>query len=134
MYSKSLGSPHIEPFTYFYLNKAHGVDEYLKQEVTDECGGDLNDTLYRHAVMLVKSRADYQYLVPFYDMHNHHNGKVNVRHRYDPYKQSIDQLGYEIITSKQIKKDEELYLSYNQERPLCDEIFDWLHRNGSCPV
>ena len=39
-------------------NIAHGVEEVL-YDIEKECNVDLNDTKYRHAAMIVKSRADY---------------------------------------------------------------------------
>lgn len=41
------------------------IDETIEELGTD-CHGDINDELYLHAAMLVKSRADYNFLVPFY--------------------------------------------------------------------
>jgi hypothetical protein len=35
-------------------------------EELEEYGGDIKDEMYLHAAMLVKSRADYNFLVPFY--------------------------------------------------------------------
>eukprot|EP00956_Cyclotella_meneghiniana_P006344 scaffold8314_cov77-Cyclotella_meneghiniana.AAC.4 len=43
------------------------IDETL-EELESECHGDVNDPIYLHAAMLVKSRADYSVLVPFYGM------------------------------------------------------------------
>ena len=77
------------------------------------------------ALMLVKARADYQYLVPFYDMMNHSNRKTNVAHKYDPYKgDKIDKKGYEIVTSKPVLAREELFNSYNH-CSICQEYYDW---------
>ncbi len=41
------------------------IDDIL-QDWEDECGGNIDNSLHVFAVMLVKTRADYQYLVPFY--------------------------------------------------------------------
>ena len=107
--------------------KAHGLNEVLS-ELAETCYGQVEDSLYRHAAMLVKSRADYQFMVPFYDMMNHHNKLVNVAHRYYPYSgvgsSPIEQTGYEIITTKAITASEQLYLSYNQGN-ICIEYIDW---------
>ena len=47
-------------------------------------------------------------------MMNHHNGKYNTAHRYNPYDDSgIKPIGYEIVTTKKITKTEEIYNSYN---------------------
>ena len=43
------------------------IDETMEELVT-ECRGDVNNPIYLHAAMLVKSRADYSVLVPFYGM------------------------------------------------------------------
>jgi hypothetical protein len=109
-------------------SEARGVNELLEDEVAVGCNGQVNDALYRHAVMLVKSRADYQFMVPFYDMMNHHNSLVNVAHRYNPYSglgsDPIDQTGYEIVTTKPITASEQLFLSYNHGN-ICSEYVDW---------
>jgi hypothetical protein len=85
----------------------------------------MSEPLFRQAVMLVKARADYNYMVPFYDMMNHHNGKYNVAHRYNPYVSHNDRsvIGYEIVTTKKIKKSEELYNSYNRCN-ICEAVVD----------
>ena len=41
------------------------IDDIL-QDWEDECGGNIDNSLHVFATMLVKARADYQYLVPFY--------------------------------------------------------------------
>jgi hypothetical protein len=88
----------------------------------------VNDPLYRQAVMLVYARADYQYLVPFYDINNHHNGKNNMAHRYNPYDpvdlNEIKKTGYELVTTKAIKRSEELRTSYDRGL-ICEEMVDW---------
>jgi hypothetical protein len=97
-------------------------------EIESECNGDMDDELYRHAAMLVKTRADYHVMVPFYDMMNHHNGHINVGHVYNPYyyikPDPIEQTGYEIITTKAIKASEQLYNSYNH-CTVCSDYLDW---------
>lgn len=35
-------------------------------ELKSYCNGDIDNPIYLHAAMLVKSRADYNYLIPFY--------------------------------------------------------------------
>ena len=93
-----------------------------------ECNIDTDDEMYRHAAMLVKTRADYHVMVPFYDMMNHHNGLTNVAHVYNPYyyikPDPIEQTGYEIVTTKPIKASEQLYLSYNHCK-ICSDYLDW---------
>jgi len=37
----------------------------------EECGGNAENDIHLFAVMLVKARADYQYLVPFYGEFKH---------------------------------------------------------------
>jgi hypothetical protein len=106
---------------------AHGVDELI-DEVKSECNIDMDDEMYRHAAMLVKTRADYHAMVPFYDMMNHHNGHVNVAHVYNPYAyiklDPIDKTGYQIVTTKVIKASEQLYNSYNHCK-ICSDYLDW---------
>jgi len=95
------------------------------EEWEEECDGDVENEDHVFAVMLVKARADYQYLVPFYDMMNHNNGKTNVAHKYDPYKgDPIDKTGYEMVTSKPIMAGEEIYNSYNH-CTICQHYYDW---------
>lgn len=101
-----------------------GVGSFLEDYLTDECHADLDDPLYLHAAILVKARADYDLMTPFYDMTNHHNGKANLAHRYDPYKDDIVRTGYEIVTTKAVEPDEELFLSYNRCNS-CGAYFDW---------
>lgn len=64
---------------------------------------------------------------PFYDMMNHHNGKYNTAHKYNPYgtldDSEIKPIGYEIVTTKKITKSEEIYNSYNRCN-ICHEYFD----------
>lgn len=55
---------------------------------------------------------------------NHHNGNTNVRHKEDPYSGNTDEKGYEIVISKPVGKDGELFLSYNQ-CTICHEYYDW---------
>jgi len=99
--------------------------EDLLEEWEEYCDGDGENDDHVHAVMLVKTRADYQYLVPFYDMMNHNNGKTNVAHKYDPYKgDPIDKTGYEMVTSKPILAGEELFNSYNH-CSICQHYYDW---------
>ena len=59
-------------------------------------------------------------------MINHHNGKYNIRHNYDTYKESLDETGYEIATTKAIQAGGELYNSYNG----CTICYDWLDHFG----
>mmetsp|Transcript_8925 Transcript_8925/g.14728 ORF Transcript_8925/g.14728 Transcript_8925/m.14728 type:complete len:404 (-) Transcript_8925:393-1604(-) len=100
------------------------IEESL-EEWEDYCDGDEEIDDHVFALMLVKARADYQYLVPFYDMMNHNNGKTNVIHKYDPYKgDPIHETGYEMVTSKPISAGEELFLSYNHCK-ICQQYYDW---------
>ena len=59
-------------------------------------------------------------------MMNHHNGKMNVIHKYNPYIEPIDETetGYEMVTSKPILAGEELFLSYNR-CTICQEYYDY---------
>ncbi|KAL7527761.1 hypothetical protein ACHAXR_006033, partial [Thalassiosira sp. AJA248-18] len=121
-----LKSTRTEQFTESDELPPRGVDEVF-DDLEKECNGDLDDPLYIHAAMLVQARADYEFMVPFYDMMNHDNGKTNVKHKYDGYKRSdlIDETGYQIVASKPIQAGGELYNSYNQCN-ICDEIVDWV--------
>jgi hypothetical protein len=78
--------------------------------------------------MLVNARADYHYMVPFYDINNHHNKETNIAHRYDPYDpidlNKIKKTGYELVATKAIKQSEELRTSYNRGM-ICQELLDW---------
>ena len=69
-----------------------------------------DDPIYRQAAMLVKARADFHYMVPFYDMFNHisDSTKYNIAHKSTPYG-PVKRSGYEIITTRKIHKSEELY-------------------------
>lgn len=96
------------------------MDDWMEQ-----CNGNGADPLHVFAAMLVKARADYQYLVPFYDMMNHHNDRYNVFHRYNAYKGEVtEQTGYELYAGKTINKGDQLFLSYNQCN-ICNETHDW---------
>lgn len=93
-----------------------GVQEML-DVLKEECNpaGDLmNDPEYIFAAMLVSARADYDYMLPFYDMFNHDNGKYNMKHEYDPYKEHKDIFTSGFVTTKPIKAGEELFNSYNR--------------------
>ncbi|KAL3806634.1 hypothetical protein ACHAXA_011741, partial [Cyclostephanos tholiformis] len=107
-----------------------GVDDLIARDVMDWCdipSERMSDPLFRQAVMLVKARADYHYMVPFYDMMNHHNGRHNTAHKYNPYGGHgdgvIKENGYEMITTRKIKKSEEVYNSYNR-CIICDTYVD----------
>lgn len=103
----------------------HGVHDTF-HELERECEGDIEDPLYLQAAMLVAARSDYDVMVPFYDMINHHNGKYNVRHNIDPYQaeNQLEEKGHEMITAKAIQPGEELYNSYNRCN-FCSEYYDW---------
>ena len=109
------------------MSKARGIEEMIDRdflEWCDETPERMNEPLFRQAVMLVKARADYNYMVPFYDIMNHHNGRYNTAHQVNPYVPRNDSvIGYEIVTTKKIKKSEEIYNSYNRCN-ICQEYFD----------
>jgi hypothetical protein len=107
----------------------HRFQHVLGDWVEDCDGANLGDSLQKHACMLVIARTDYQIMVPFYDMINHHNGKwYNIKHTlsYEThlYQNHTDNL-FEIVTSKRVKAGEELFNSYNQCNN-CAEVKDWL--------
>lgn len=112
------------------IPKARGVDLILKEDIIEQCNNlPMNEPLYRHAAMLVKARADYIWMIPLYDMTNHHNGKHNIVHKYYPYNSkdlSIikERTGYEIIASKTIEKNDQLYLTYNRCK-YSRHVLDW---------
>jgi hypothetical protein len=83
-----------------------------------------DEPLYRQAAMLVKARADFHYMVPFYDMFNHvgDSAKYNIAHKATPYG-PVKRSGYEIVTTRRIQKSEELYNSYNRCN-ICAENYD----------
>lgn len=124
-----LKSSRKEQLTAYDELPPHGVDDIYDLEV--DCNCDLNDPLYVQAAMLVMARADYDFMIPFYDMFNHHNGKYNIRHEYDAYKENkhnpfVDaQHGF--ITTKAIKAGDELYNSYNQ----CNICYDYHDHMGT---
>ncbi|KAL3791410.1 hypothetical protein ACHAW5_005784 [Stephanodiscus triporus] len=105
-----------------------GIDDLIDDEIKLCCNGRVNDPLFRQAAMLVMARADFHYMVPFYDMNNHHNGKRNMAHRYNPYDpiglNQIKQTGYELVTTKAVKQSEQLYTSYNRG-VVSKEYVDW---------
>jgi hypothetical protein len=103
----------------------HDIHGVLDDWVEDCDGANLDDPLQKHARMLVLGRADYQLMVPFYDMINHRNGKwYNIKHTLDYEtlfeQHNLDRL-FEITTSKPVKAGEELYNSYNQ----CNNCVHW---------
>ena len=50
----------------------NGIDDFWDKEWEKECNGDISNPLHVHALMLVRARADYKYLVPFYGTHDSH--------------------------------------------------------------
>ena len=60
------------------------------------------------------------------DMTNHHNGKVNLKHEFNPFHDDINikESGYTIATTKPVSSGDQLFLSYNQGN-ICQEYFDW---------
>lgn len=98
------------------------------EELQRECYGDVDDPRYLQSAMLVAARSDYDVMVPFYDMINHHNGKYNVKHNIDPYKpktgKEMKEKGYEMVTTQAIQAGDQLYNSYNRCN-VCNEYYDW---------
>jgi hypothetical protein len=107
----------------------HHFEAVLEDWVEDCEGANVDDPLQKHARMLVLERADYQLMVPFYDMINHRNGKwYNIKHALDyeiAFEQQDSDHPFEITASKPIKKGEELYNSYNQCN-ICVDRRLWL--------
>jgi len=109
----------------------HGVRDMIDELKTD-CNADdellITDPKYLLADMLVTSRADYDYMIPFYDMFNYDNGKFNIKHDENPHKDdnkrelTISQLGFTV--SKPIKAGEELFNTYNH-CSVCGDRLDW---------
>jgi len=100
-------------------------------ELKRDCkaGEDLiNDPQYLFASMLVTSRADFDYMIPFYDMFNHDNAKFNIKHDENPHEDdnkrelTISQLGFTV--SRPVKAGEELLNTYNH-CSICGERLDW---------
>jgi len=105
----------------------HGVRDMIDELKRDCNAGDLiNDPKYLLAAMLVTSRADYDYMIPFYDMFNHNNAKYNIQHdesqENDEREIASSHLGFTL--SKSIKAGEELLLSYNR-CDICSDRLDW---------
>jgi hypothetical protein len=57
-------------------------------------------------------------------MTNHHNGKVNLKHLHNPFRDNIKESGYKIATTKAVSSGDQLFLSYNQGN-ICQEYYDW---------
>lgn len=100
------------------------------EDWTDNCTGvNLDDPLQMHARMIVFARADYQILVPFYDMLNHRNGKwYNVRHTKDydvQFENNQTSEQFKLVTGKMVQAGEQLYNSYNQCN-ICAWCKDWM--------
>ena len=108
----------------------HGVRDMIDELKRDCKAGDdlINDPQYLFASMLVTSRADFDYMIPFYDMFNHDNAKNNIKHDENPHKDdnkreiTFSQLGFTV--SKPIKVGEELFNTYNH-CSVCGDRFDW---------
>lgn len=112
---------------------ARGVDDMIPRDVMEWCEippETMADPTFRRAVMLVKARADYHYMVPFYDMMNHNNGNLNTAHKYNPYgghgDSDIKTNGYVMVTTKRIGRGEEVYNSYNR-CTICGSYVDHVH-------
>ena len=108
----------------------YGVRDMINElkrdcKVSDEL---IKDPKYLFAAMLVTSRADYDYMIPFYDMFNHDNAKVNIKHDENPHKDdkkreiAFSALGFTL--TKPVKAGEELLLSYNRCN-ICSDRLDW---------
>mmetsp|Transcript_27124 Transcript_27124/g.58102 ORF Transcript_27124/g.58102 Transcript_27124/m.58102 type:complete len:431 (-) Transcript_27124:193-1485(-) len=123
--AEMLKSTRSEQLTEYDELPPHGVQESL-DDLKEDCDGDVDDPFYLQAAMLVNARADYEYMIPFYDMFNHHNGKYNMNHKFDPYKgkDPIENTGAGFVTTKSIKAGDELYNSYNRCN-ICYENYDW---------
>jgi hypothetical protein len=120
-----LRSERAEEVTAYDELPPHGVDGMMRNY--EDCDGDFDDVLFRHAAMLVVARADYHFMVPFYDMGNHDNGKYNTRHKYDPYKgkgEAVYENGHELVASEVIPAGGQIYYSYNRCN-YCQEDYDW---------
>ncbi|KAL7519156.1 hypothetical protein ACHAWX_003951 [Stephanocyclus meneghinianus] len=102
----------------------NSIHDMLGAEFEDVCDGDVNDPMTVQAVTLVRARSDWEYMVPIYDMFNHHNGKHNIQLRINPYKSSIKETGYQVIAGRQLQPEEQLYNSYNR-CGSCDAWYDW---------
>ena len=113
---------------------ARGVDDLITRDVMEWCDISqerMDDPTFRRAVMLVKARADYHYMVPFYDMMNHRNGKRhNTAHVHNPYggdgDASIKENGYVMVATRRIGRGEEVYNSYNR-CTICHSYVDHVH-------
>jgi hypothetical protein len=109
----------------------HDFQDVLMADWAEYCkGANVDDPLQKHARMLVLARADYQIMVPFYDMFNHRNGKwYNLKHALG-YETQFEHRhigsdhGFELLTSKMVQAGEELYNSYNQCNACTSK--DWL--------
>ena len=110
----------------------HGLTDLLDE--LKECNNEhlIDDPRYMRASMLVMARADYDFMIPFYDLFNHDNGKYNIKHEHDHYAANADhkkelaqkQHQHGFVTTRPIKAGEELFNSYNHCN-VCHERFDW---------
>ena len=57
-------------------------------------------------------------------MTNHNNGKLNMKHLYNPYRDNIKETGYAIATTQAVSAGDELFNSYNQCN-ICQDSYDW---------
>lgn len=99
-----------------------GIDDYILM-FEENCGRHAKNQMHVFARMLVRARGDGLTLTPFYDMINHHNGKVNTLHRYSS-KEVHEGTGLELYAGKNIQKNDQLFLSYNQETDFFDGWYD----------
>lgn len=58
-------------------------------------------------------------------MTNHHNGKLNMQHVYNPFKDDIKETGYAIATTQRVSAGQQLFNSYNQCNIVCQDYYDW---------
>jgi len=103
------------------------IQDALKVDWADYCEGGadkLKDPMQLHARMLVLARADYQYMIPWYDLFNHDNAKYNLAHKFSYEQLAEEQKGVEIVTTKVIQPGEQLYNSYNR-CTICWDRKDW---------
>eukprot|EP00591_Stephanopyxis_turris_P013159 CAMPEP_0195534912 /NCGR_PEP_ID=MMETSP0794_2-20130614/43287_1 /TAXON_ID=515487 /ORGANISM="Stephanopyxis turris, Strain CCMP 815" /LENGTH=397 /DNA_ID=CAMNT_0040667905 /DNA_START=147 /DNA_END=1337 /DNA_ORIENTATION=+ len=84
----------------------HYIMNPLNRWLEDCEGGD--DPLELQAAMLTLSRETWDLMIPFYDMHNHHNG-----HKLNTIIEIREGEKIEIRAARDIEKDEQVYESYN---------------------
>jgi len=70
---------------------------------------EFNDPFEEHVVALIKQRGYDTALIPLWDMVNHDNGKINTDNT-----SIYDKDGIRVISSRAIKKSEEIFASYDK--------------------